>query len=647
MPPRPFVNDALWRCLCPGFPSNASPSTIARISPTSALRRLPAAYSPHIQQRGYKQSDVTAPHNNESFPRSSAPSFSSGNIPKPQIPRKPGVKIPLARLPTNILYEHLRDAGAKGHHDEVLNICRILVKDRGEPPNKQMYNGIIHSFVSASNGTAGKLRKVLEEMGFWADVKDDYGGQYKIDLDARGCECALEVLAVHPDYLLRAEILDYMKLRWLPLTDRGRSFVVAGMLRERNFEHALETLEAMVNQDARVEPWLFDHAMWTLLEFGETEEAFHVLALKDGTKRRQNGTGSAKLSSALWGALLDAAARQQLYEPVSMVWNIQVQPGYLKPGTGACLSVLALAARYGDVHLATDVFRVLTARETIFTTHHYELLIQTHLNANDLSAALSVISIMADTKLKVDAGTCNPLFVYLRREKAGEPSRPMAAFYILQDFEASGRKVPTAAINACMQASIALKRFEEAIEIYKALHTVSHSGPNTQTFNTLFQGCHQNNRKELAMFFANEMIQLQLKPDRLTYDRLISVSLESGDLEDALLYYQEMRSTNVEPGSTRKMQPRRMTWEALIYKCVKNGDERAVALLKDYKRFEDEPRRPVEKAVKTRFEEPVVLDQLAASGDSRLLETNKPTSKSVAQDVAPSSDTQSEETKGT
>lgn len=323
------------------------------------------------------------------------------------------------------------------------------------------------------------------------------------------------------------------------------------------------------------------------------------------------------------------------YEPASMVWNNQVQPGYLKPGTGACLQVLALAARYGDVHLATDVFRVLTARDTVFTTHHYELLIQTYLNANDLSAALSVILIMVDTKLKVDAGTCNPLFGYLRREKLGEPSRPMAAFHILQDFEASGRKVPTAAINACIQASIALKRFEEAIEIYKALHTVSHQGPNTHTFNTLFQGCSQNNRKELAMFFANEMIQLGLKPDRLTYDRLISVSLEAGDLEDALLYYQEMRSTNITPGSTRKMQPRRMTWEALIYKCVKNGDERAVVLLKDYKRFEDEPRRPVEKAVKTRFEEPIVSGQPATSGDSRPFESEKPISESVGQDPIP------------
>jgi pentatricopeptide repeat protein len=286
-----------------------------------------------------------------------------------------------------------------------------------------------------------------------------------------------------------------------------------------------------------------------------------------------------------------------------MVWNTQVQPGYIKPGTGACLSVLALAAQYGDVQLATDVFRVLTERETVFTTHHYELLVNTYLNANDLSAALSVILIMVDTNIKVDTATCRPLFWYLRREKLGESSRPMTAFTLLQDFEASGRKVPTAAINACIHASIVLERFEEAIEIYKALHTVSHTGPDTQTFNILFRGCSLNARKELAMFFANEMIQLGINPDRITYDRLICVCLDGDDLEDALLYYQEMRSTPLKPGSSRMMQPRRRTWEALILRCVQKDDDRAVALLKDYKQNEEEPRKLVEKAVKARFEE--------------------------------------------
>jgi pentatricopeptide repeat protein len=294
------------------------------------------------------------------------------------------------------------------------------------------------------------------------------------------------------------------------------------------------------------------------------------------------------------------------HEAATLVWTTQVQPGYLKPGTGACLSVLTIASRYGDVQLATDVFRVLTERETSFTTHHYELLITTYMKANDLSAALSVILIMIDANLKVDEGTCHPLYSYLSTESMGEDSRPMQAFTLLQDFEAAGRKVPTAAINACMQASIALNRLEEAIEIYKALHTVCHAGPNANTFNILFRGCHRSARKELAMFFANEMIQLGLEPDRITYDRLILVCLQAGDLEDALLYYEEMTSIDATAKSKATMKPRRKTWELLIHKCVVQGDERAVVLLKAYKAGVEEPRKGVEKAVVDRFEYGIV-----------------------------------------
>lgn len=293
---------------------------------------------------------------------------------------------------------------------------------------------------------------------------------------------------------------------------------------------------------------------------------------------------------------LDADAAQ--YGETAKVWMSQVQPGYLKPGNGACMAVLALASKHGDIELATDVFRLLTDRETVFTTHHYELLISTHLKANDLEAALSVVLIMVDANFKVDAGTCQPLFEFLSTDGPNGENQPLTAFGMLQDFEAAGRRVPTAVVNACMQASIVQGRLEEAIEMYKALHTVSHSGPNTQTFNILFKGCHQRERKELAMYLANEMIQLGVKPDRITYDRLILVCLRSGDVEDALLYYQEMSSGDGNEG----MKPRKRTYEILIYECAKRGDERAVAVLKDYKASVEEPRLSVEKAVAERFD---------------------------------------------
>jgi hypothetical protein len=278
----------------------------------SAVRRgVAKRRSTAAQLRSYSQSPAASPYNDSFFSQTTTPSFADARPTKPRAFANQGDKPPLVQLPTHILYEHLRNEGAKGNFDDVFQICRILVKDRGETPNTQMYNGILHSFASAANGTAGKVRKVLDEMGFWEEG-GSFNGRTKIELDARGCECVLEVLAVHPDYLLRVEILEYMKTRWFPLSDRGQNYVVAGMLRERHFEQALEWLEDMLKTKTKVEGWLFDKALWMLLEFGEVEEAFYVLSLKSGAQGQNNGTGSVTLSNALWGAMLDAAAKKQL-----------------------------------------------------------------------------------------------------------------------------------------------------------------------------------------------------------------------------------------------------------------------------------------------------------------------------------------------
>lgn len=73
-------------------------------------------------------------------------------------------------------------------------------------------------------------------------------------------------------------------------------------------------LEDMRGKKVRVEDWVWSEAMWLLLEFGEVEEAFYVLGLKESAVQ-SHAAGAAfgvKLSNALWGAMLDAAAKQQL-----------------------------------------------------------------------------------------------------------------------------------------------------------------------------------------------------------------------------------------------------------------------------------------------------------------------------------------------
>ena len=76
MPPRPFVNDALWRCLCPGFPSNATANHLVRAPASITLRTAQPKRSkprPQCQSRLYNAAASAAsnstffdqPHNRE------------------------------------------------------------------------------------------------------------------------------------------------------------------------------------------------------------------------------------------------------------------------------------------------------------------------------------------------------------------------------------------------------------------------------------------------------------------------------------------------------------------------------------------------------------------------------------------------------
>jgi len=78
--------------------------------------------------------------------------------------------------------------------------------------------------------------------------------------------------------------------------------VVAGLLRDRLFEQALEKLAEMIAQRVPVDSWLWDKTIWLLLDYGEIEEAYQTLLL------RQNH-GSGKLTIALWTHFLDRAAQ--------------------------------------------------------------------------------------------------------------------------------------------------------------------------------------------------------------------------------------------------------------------------------------------------------------------------------------------------
>lgn len=251
---------------------------------------------------------------------------------------------------------------------------------------------------------------------------------------------------------------------------------------------------------------------------------------------------------------------------IQYIWRRQVEPGYLNPSSGICLNILATFARYGDAQLATGVFSLLSERKEVFTKQHYEMLVDTYIQAGDMRTALSVLCIMQSSGTPPDDYSTRELFRWVR---AGtERAREM--FDHLRSLKDEGHTVPLAAFNALLEASIYRTDLDQAIDLYKALHTVCENGPTTETFNILFRGCPR--RKDLAMFLAAEMVERNVEPDALTYDRLLLICLmEQDNYDDAFRYYEEMRS--------RGWTPRAGTFIAMARRCARAQDPRAWELV--------------------------------------------------------------------
>jgi hypothetical protein len=168
-------------------------------------------------------------------------------------------------------------------------LARYMVFQRGYKPDRDMYASLILANGHV-DGSAATVRSLLSEMK-----------KHGISLEAAECLTVLKVLAVHPDYLLRAEIIQHMERGWHGLSGDTHHLIIAGMLRGLQLEQAVDELEAMVRNDIGVEIWLYDLAIAVLTNVGELEEALRVMRM------RLENAGPEGLNP-LWTFMLEAAA---------------------------------------------------------------------------------------------------------------------------------------------------------------------------------------------------------------------------------------------------------------------------------------------------------------------------------------------------
>jgi hypothetical protein len=90
-----------------------------------------------------------------------------------------------------------------------------------------------------------------------------------------------------------------MKQRWFTLSPEGCHNLIIGLLRDRQFENAMDRLEQMHADQMRVQPWLYDIFIWKLCEEDELDEAFKMLKYRVEQAMQE-------VSPKMWYYMLDA-----------------------------------------------------------------------------------------------------------------------------------------------------------------------------------------------------------------------------------------------------------------------------------------------------------------------------------------------------
>ncbi|KFY13940.1 hypothetical protein V492_02953 [Pseudogymnoascus sp. VKM F-4246] len=491
-----------------------------------------------------------------------------------------------------------------GSYQKTIQLVQYLIKNRRERPNVRHFDALIRANADAERGSAEEVEGLLKEMDKQGIIGDS--GLY---------HSVLMTLAVHPNHILRAEILTDMKARWITLSPLGYHHLIISHLRDREYELALSVFYSLHHRHIPVEPWLYDILIYVLSEAGELSTALSILQSRaEDPDRNPLYPDPQDVSPGVWPYFLDTSAAAYDHAGVTYVWRKRVEIDYLRPSDGTLANVLNTAALSGDPALATSALKMLADRKGELPTSSYEAMLEAYATAGDMTNAFRVLCIMGkasgeSANKTPSSATTRPLFKLLRDEG---PEGIEDAWKALKPLQEEGKEVPIAAVNVILEAAsssgelgLAMRLYKELVEsqsiisedetaksaegktekastsnaLRKTSRKVLRVRPDTATINVLLQGCTKidtsSSPKLTAMYLASEMARQGIRPDELTYDRLILVCLDERqqDYEDAFRYLEEMTAM----GWRGKV--RNGTWHALARRCAVERDGRVDTVL--------------------------------------------------------------------
>ncbi|KAJ6125675.1 hypothetical protein N7523_003295 [Penicillium sp. IBT 18751x] len=433
-----------------------------------------------------------------------------------------------------------------------IEVLRSLIRDRHVEPRARHYKAMIQANTDNTLGNVNSVHYLLQEM------EDN-----DIAADSGTLHAALQAFAVHPDYLLRQEVLKKLRDRWLTLSPAGWHFVVVGLLRDHQFELALDQLALMERKEIPVENWLHSSLIYHLCDFEEFDEVYRLMRA-----RVEQGHD---MTTALWKHVLETASTAGHYLTTSYVWKRMVELGHLQPSKDACSKVLKLAERAEDTELANSVFRLMDKKGMTPGQEDYATLIMSKLGAGDLPTAFDVLCAMQQEGTIPNQVATRPILDYMIKHKTDHRE----AWQILKRLKNERRDIPLASVQVitdlcCHYARNDPSVVEDAVGFYKELYTLCPEGANVDVYNSLIMMCRTAGNRAAGMFLVKEMASFNVIPNGTTFESIILMCLDAGNYLSASMYFEDLikREGSVTRESQREIRKL----------CARSVDEYAMRL---------------------------------------------------------------------
>lgn len=487
-------------------------------------------------------------------------------------------------------------------HKRIIQFLEHLIKTRDLPLDIFAYECMMDAMIDPQ-GSAEGIRALFKKME-----------QEGIIPSGTICRSALAALAVHPNYVLRQQVLDTMKDHWFQMDATADQSIMIGMLRDGQYELAYDKLMEKVEGGERIELWVYDVFIMVFGHQGFLDEMLQLLY------RRKDAKGSDPVAMSLTYYVLDLCSSASHYQGTAFAWNSVVRNGQLNPSDGILENVLATAAREGDVDLATEVHGKISNRSRV-QIHHYDALIEAFSRDRNIAGALRILLIMEQSGLAAFRENTRAVYEALCQDenlvrRAEEALREMA----------TDERVPLGAIGVVLEAKAKLLDSEAAMDLYDDVRRLSGRDASASMIQDMIINSQNsiNTRK-----FLDDYRKISIHenpPARLPgpSSKLIFACLGSNDLDLALRFaIQALRShpsKTEAPAWLRMLTEEAITaedgriWE-IFDTFKKAGNAQAVStmqrmsrLMQMAKRMQDKKQQQGGKATVT----DTILDQLGA-----------------------------------